>query len=91
MCLFYSGGSSRLRRSGGSLELNVNIRLWPYLAKQGLGYLLAASSNCDLDVGFVLEGIADEELPEIILGSVRLTKLRLQDCEFWPKERPNGQ
>ena len=68
-------------------EMNVNIRLWPYLAKQGLGYLLASLDKCDLDIGFVIEGITDDELPETLLGSARLTKLKLDDCFSWPSQK----
>lgn len=34
-------GSGHMFRGPGFLELGVNIRTWPYLAKQGLGYLLS--------------------------------------------------
>ena len=74
--LVNKGGSGHMRRgSNQALEMNVNIRAWPYLAKQGFGYLLSGSQKTDLDVGFVLEGIADHELPECLIGSARLTKL----------------
>ena len=79
------GASGLLSRGAGAgeAEMNVNIRAWPYLAKQGLGYLLSGMDKCDLDVGFVLEGIADDELPEVLLGSVRLTKLNLGQVADW--------
>jgi hypothetical protein len=73
--LVAKGGSGHLRRSASSMEMNVNVRAWPYLAKQGLGYLLSGLQKTDLDVGFVLEGILDSELPECLIGSARLTKL----------------
>ena len=86
-----SGASGRLRRSGGgaatadneALEMTIDIRAWPYLAKQGLGYLLSGVSKTDLDVGFVIEGQLDEELPEVILGAARLTKVNLAECFEW--------
>lgn len=62
------GSSGRLERGPAHLEMNVNVRAWPYLTKQGLGYLLPSIDKCDIDVGFVLEGIADEELPEVALA-----------------------
>jgi len=74
--LVNKGGSGHMRLgTNKTLEMNVNIRAWPYLAKQGFGYLLSGSHKTDLDVGFVLEGIADHELPECLIGSARLTKL----------------
>ena len=63
--------------------MTVDIRTWPYLAKQGLGYLLSGSSKCELDVGFVIEGQADEELPEALLGGVHLNKIELDECLQW--------
>ena len=82
------GASGRLRRSSPTeknapLEMTVDIRTWPYLAKQGLGYLLSGSSKCELDVGFVIEGQADEELPEALLGGVHLNKIELDECLQW--------
>ena len=76
------GGSGTLERGtcpdGTSfIKMRVNIRAWPYMAKQGLGYLLLGLERADVDVGFVLEGSSDQELPEVILGAAQLTKLRL--------------
>lgn len=104
-CLSSLGGSGHLERGsvqgssqgggGGQsktdfLEFNVNIRTWPYLAKQGLGYLMSGSDRTDLDVGFVLEGSSDEELPEVLLGSARLTKLKLDQVISWPDDSSAG-
>eukprot|EP00613_Pedinella_sp_CCMP2098_P020007 CAMPEP_0171688532 /NCGR_PEP_ID=MMETSP0991-20121206/3945_1 /TAXON_ID=483369 /ORGANISM="non described non described, Strain CCMP2098" /LENGTH=869 /DNA_ID=CAMNT_0012276479 /DNA_START=34 /DNA_END=2643 /DNA_ORIENTATION=+ len=85
------GGSGFLERGKAGetsfLELNVNIRTWPYLAKQGLGYLMSGLDKTDLDVGFVIEGSSDEELPEVLLGSARLTKLKLDQVISWPEKQ----
>ena len=63
--------------------MTVCIRAWPYLAKQGLGYLLSGCSKCDLDVGYVIEGQSDDELPEVLLGAARLTRIELGKCLQW--------
>lgn len=61
----------------------MNIRAWPYLAKQGLAFLLGNSTKADLDIGFVIEGKDDDELPEVLLGSARLTKVDMQTAHVW--------
>jgi hypothetical protein len=72
-----------LIRGPNFLEMGVNIRAWPYLAKQGLAFLLGNSTKADLDVGFVIEGKENEELPEVLLGSARMTKLDLDTAHEW--------
>jgi len=82
-CKTTKGGSGTLIRGSNFLEMNVNIRAWPYLAKQGLGFLFSNSKKADLDVGFVIEGKDNDELPEVLLGSARLTKLDLTSAHIW--------
>jgi hypothetical protein len=82
-CKATKGGSGSLYRGSNFLEMNVNIRMWPYLAKQGLGFLFATSHKVDLDVAFVIEGKDDSELPEVLLGAAQLTKVKLDAAHVW--------
>lgn len=82
------GGSGRLFRGPNHVQLEVNIRTWPYVARSGLNTLFGNSRRCDLDVGFTLEGREDAELPEVLLGHVRIARMDLNDVqtvEFPPK------
>lgn len=56
----------------------VDVFRWRPLVRKGLGKLLGVLPRCDLEVGFVLEGRLDEELPEVLLGSARFKNLDLR-------------
>lgn len=66
------------------LAMHVNVRLWPLVARTGLHTLFGASAKCDLDVGFTIEGRADDELPEVLLGAVHMAHLRMDEVMQWP-------
>ena len=50
------------------LEMTANVHRWGYLAKKGFVSLLPKFRELRLDIGFAIEGRADDELPECILG-----------------------
>ena len=60
------------------MEMSVDVRVWRYLAKKGLNILKDRFSELELDVGFVIEGRADSELPEQLLGCAHLIRLDLE-------------
>merc|ERR1711862_164645 len=65
------------------LEFEVNFYPFPYLAKQGLSYLRSHYlCHMDLSLAFVIEGRCDEELPEVVVGCVNISK---QDLDLMPK------
>ena len=74
-----SGTFTRHRSPSSSLphyvEMSVNVRLWAYLAKKGLHVLKDRFPQFVLNVGFTIEGRSDEELPEVLLGGVRMLHL----------------
>jgi len=78
------GGSGVMDQQQDSIIMHVNVRLWPLLARTGLHTLFGASAKCDLDVGFTIEGRADDELPEVLLGAVHIAHLRLDELPQWP-------
>jgi Protein ENHANCED DISEASE RESISTANCE 2, C-terminal len=73
------GGSSGGSGGGGGgepyLEMDCNMRYWCYLARKGLHHLLPRFSLMSLRVAFVLEGRADDELPECVLACAQLNSL----------------
>merc|ERR1711879_362028 len=73
------GGSGRMFRGERHLQMEVNIRTWPYVARSALNTLFGNSHRCDLDVGFTLEGRTDSELPEVLLGNVRIARMNMKE------------
>lgn len=56
-------------------SFDITFYPFPYIAKQAISYMYSSYKNkMDLSYAFVLEGRDADELPEVILGSVRLKK-----------------
>ncbi|KAJ1448995.1 hypothetical protein M885DRAFT_537231 [Pelagophyceae sp. CCMP2097] len=51
------------------LELDINVHAFGYMARAGLQSIFRDFEDFILSVGFVLEGRADDELPEVMLCS----------------------
>uniref|UniRef100_A0AAV1T4Q0 PH domain-containing protein n=1 Tax=Peronospora matthiolae TaxID=2874970 RepID=A0AAV1T4Q0_9STRA len=62
-------------RGDGYFEVDVNAHDFNYIARKGLVGISSHACSMVLDFGFVLEGQEDHELPEQILGCVRLCKV----------------
>lgn len=69
---FYSGD--------GYFEVDVDAHEFNYLARKGLSGVTDHMCHMIVDFGFVVEGHSDDELPETIIGCVRLSKLDLKDA-----------
>jgi len=54
------------------LEMDILVGRWTLWAKQGLHTLMPRYKEIDAEVGFVLQGTEDSELPEQMLGAARL-------------------
>ncbi|KAE8895482.1 hypothetical protein PF001_g26543 [Phytophthora fragariae] len=67
-------------RGNGYFEVDVNAHDFNYVARKGLVGVSDHACNMILDFGFVLEGQEDHELPEQILGSVRLCKVDVRQA-----------
>ncbi|OWZ22435.1 hypothetical protein PHMEG_0002873 [Phytophthora megakarya] len=65
----------RFYRGDGYFEVDVNAHDFNYIARKGLVGVSTHAYKMVLDFGFVLEGQEDHELPEQILGCVRLCKV----------------
>lgn len=62
--------------------MDVDAHEFSYLARKGLSGVADHMCHMVVDCGLVLEGQADEELPEQILGCVRLCKLDLEHAPY---------
>ncbi|CAH0485337.1 unnamed protein product [Peronospora farinosa] len=62
-------------RGDGYFEVDVNAHEFNYIARKGLVGVSTHACNMIVDFGFVLEGQEDHELPEQMLGCVRLCKV----------------
>lgn len=70
----------RFYRGNGYFEVDVNAHDFNYVARKGLVGVSDHACNMVLDFGFVLEGQEDHELPEQILGSVRLCQVDVRQA-----------
>ena len=61
------------------LEVDVDVRKWSYMAKTMIARCFDSGSVPDakLHIGLLLEGAAAAELPERLLGVLRLESLQL--------------
>lgn len=62
----------------------MNVFKWSYQARLGFNQCIATFAEALLDVGFVIEGRDDPELPEVILGCGRVSNPTIEGCESWP-------
>ncbi|OQR82598.1 hypothetical protein ACHHYP_15750 [Achlya hypogyna] len=65
----------RFYRGDGYFEIDIDAHLFNFVARKGLCGVTEHFGNMVVDFGFVLEGQEDDELPEQILGCVRLCKV----------------
>jgi len=63
-------------------SFDITFYPFPYIAKQAISYMYSSyKDKMDLSFAFVLEGRDAAELPEVILGSVRLKKQNFAKLE----------
>jgi len=61
-------------------EVDIDVHRFSYTARLGLSGVRERTKDVVFDFGFVIEGHSDFELPENMLGAVRLCKLDLQQA-----------
>ena len=66
------------------MQSKVNVFKWSYQARFGFNQCVPTFAEALLDVGFVIEGREDSELPEVILGCGRICRPAVNRCESWP-------
>lgn len=64
---------------GKYFGIDIDIHSFSYAAKKGLNLVKDTIATAIYDVGFVIEGQLNHELPEQMLASARVTKLGLED------------
>ncbi|KAF0744377.1 hypothetical protein Ae201684P_018293 [Aphanomyces euteiches] len=70
----------RFYRGDGYFEVDIDAHIFNFVARKGLCGVADHFGNMVVDFGFVLEGQEDDELPEQILGCVRLCKVDLKNA-----------
>jgi len=72
--IIHQSGEVFAGRRGGVryLQEDVLVGRWSLWAKQGVHTLMPRYSEIDAEIGFVLQGNEDDELPEQMLGAARL-------------------
>ena len=78
--------SQPLPRTYNSYFYDCSVHAWSYLAKKGFTSLIPLFKKIQLNIGFTIEGIADDELPECILGCAELSYLDVERLYCIPKE-----
>jgi hypothetical protein len=59
-------------RGKNYLEIDIDVHRFCYMARKAAFQFLDSLKTMIIDVGFVVEGVTDEELPEQVLGCTRL-------------------
>ncbi|KAF0775555.1 hypothetical protein AaE_000744 [Aphanomyces astaci] len=70
----------RFYRGDGYFEVDIDAHTFNFVARKGLSGVADHFGNMVVDFGFVLEGQDDDEVPEQILGCVRLCKVDLKNA-----------
>lgn len=65
------------------LEMDINMYVWGNVARQALQILFYRFSNMVNAVGFCIESLCDEEMPENLFGCGRILKLDPENCVNW--------
>lgn len=74
----YNGKPVLINKSGtfyrrkNYIEMNINVHIFAFIARKALYSLQPKFPKMVLNVGFVIEGRDDSELPECMFGSARL-------------------
>lgn len=66
-------------------EIDVDVHLFAYISKKFLHSLLDSFGDMVLDVGFLIEAHTDEELPEVMLGCMRWSRVDLECAPPFPE------
>jgi hypothetical protein len=84
----YNGKPVLIRRTGSLfrganyLEFDVHVHKFDTFAKQGIFQISSLCGNMYMQVGFVIEGREDSELPEVLFGCVAVNRPQEDLAEF---------
>jgi len=73
-------------RGPSYLEVNINVHKWPTYVQKCIQYMYSQSTLMYLQVGFVIEGREDDDLPETLFGCVGLNRPDEEQAEFFYSE-----
>jgi len=73
-------------RGDSYLEVNINIHKWPSYVKQCIQFMYTQSALMYLQVGFVVEGREDDELPETLFACAGVNRPIEDEAEFFFEE-----
>merc|ERR1711933_337473 len=71
---------------GKYFAADIDAHVFGYPARQGLSYVKGTIQTAIYDVGFVIEGHDNDQLPEQILASCRVSKLGVDVCKPFPEK-----
>lgn len=75
--------SGSIYRGQSYLEVNINIHKWPTYVQKCIQYMYSQSTVMYLQVGFVIEGREDDELPETLFGCAGVNRPDEEQAEFF--------
>lgn len=84
----YNGKPVLIRRTGSLfkgtnyMEFDVHVHKFDTFAKQGIFQISSLCGNMYMQVGFVIEGRDDSELPETLFGCVAVNRPQEDLAEF---------
>ena len=70
-------------RGESYLEVNINVHKWPTYVQKCIQFMYSQSTLMFLQVGFVIEGREDEDLPETLFGCVGVNRPDEEQAEFF--------
>eukprot|EP00484_Ammonia_sp_Unknown_P026459 CAMPEP_0197028196 /NCGR_PEP_ID=MMETSP1384-20130603/7936_1 /TAXON_ID=29189 /ORGANISM="Ammonia sp." /LENGTH=501 /DNA_ID=CAMNT_0042457161 /DNA_START=264 /DNA_END=1769 /DNA_ORIENTATION=- len=76
--------STFYHEEGKYFAADIDAHVFGYPARQGLSYVKGTIQTAIYDVGFVIEGISNEQLPEQILACCRISKMGVDLCKEFP-------
>lgn len=71
-----------LFRGQNHMEFDVHVHKFENFAKQGIFQISSLCGNMYMQVGFVIEGRDDKELPETLFGCVAVNRPQEDQAEF---------
>lgn len=88
MITAYNGKPVLIRRTGsiftgpGYLEMNIHVHKFANMAKQSIYMLTSRCNTMYMNIGFVIEGREDKELPETLFACVAVNRPQEDQAEF---------
>ena len=69
-------------------EIDIDVHNYAYLARKALHSFLGRFQSVTFDLGLVVQGNAEDELPELVFGAARLWDVRLDVAQPFKEVEP---